>query len=113
MIEKTLIAIIAVVFLLSSWWWSNRQSATENFYEAQLSERDAVITQLRTLALPQVQNQTPKTVQDLFHDLFPRQEVRHEKDVVFSGVVGVRFSEDAKAIGFLLPWDVVNETSSQ
>ena len=33
MVEKTLIAIIALIFLISSWWWSDRQNATENFYE--------------------------------------------------------------------------------
>ena len=85
MVEKTLIAIIALVFLISSWWWSNRQNATESFYENQLRERDTVITQLRTLALPQVKGKTPKQVQALFQDLYPQYDVRQDNGVLFSG----------------------------
>lgn len=112
MIEKTLIVIIAVVFLASSWWWSNLQDATENFYEEQLRVCEAVITQLGTLALPQVQGKTPEKVQALFRNLYPQQDVRYDDGIVFSGALGVRFSEDAAA-GFVLPWDETQEASSQ
>lgn len=107
MVEKTLIAIIALVFLISSWWWSDRQNATENFYEAQLRERDTVITQLRTLALPQVKAKTPEQVQVFFKTLYPEHEVRLEENSVYAGVLNVRFSEDGAAEGLFLPWDPV------
>lgn len=109
MVEKTLIAIIALVFLISSWWWSDRQNATENFYEDQLRERDTVITQLRTLALPQVKGKTPEQVQALFKTLYPAHEVRLEDNSVYAGVLGVQFSEDEAAEGLFLPWDTVKQ----
>jgi hypothetical protein len=113
MIEKALIAIIAAVFLFSSWWWANRQSAAERFYEQQLRERDAVIAQLSTLALPQVKGKTGKKVQELFRNIYPQQEVRQEDGIIFSGALGVSFSEDAVATGFVLPWGTSEETPSQ
>lgn len=113
MVEKTLIAIIAAVFLISSWWWSHRQNATENFYEGQLRERDTVITQLRTLALPQVKGKTPEQVKALFQELYSQYDVRHDDGVLFSGLLGVRFSDGAAATGFYLPWDDSKKTPSQ
>ncbi len=59
MVEKTLIVIITLLFLMSSWWWANRQDAVKEFYEHQLRDRDAVISQLSILALPQVKGKTP------------------------------------------------------
>ncbi len=105
MVERTLIVIIAVVFFAASWWWSHRQNATEDFYEAQLRERDAVIAQLCTLALPQVQAKTPAQVKELFKGLYPVYEVRHEDGVVSAGSLRVRFSEADIATGLHLPWD--------
>ncbi len=113
MVEKTLLLIITFVFLLTCWWWSNRQEATENFYEEQLRERDAVIIQLCILAVPQVQGKTPKKVQTLFQNLYPQHDVRQEEGIIFSGALGVRFSKDAVATGFFLPGDVIEETPSQ
>ena len=113
MVEKTLIGIIALVFLISSWWWSERQNATENFYENQLRERDTVITQLRTLALPQVKGKTPEHVQVLFKALYPAYEVRLEDNSVYAGVLGVQFSEDEAAEGLSLPWDTVKQIPLQ
>jgi len=113
MVEKTLIAIIAVVFLISSWWWSDRQNATENFYEAQLRERDAVMAQLRTLALPQVQGKTPEQVLVLFKTLFSAYEVRLEDNAVYAGDLGVRFSEDEAAEALSLPWDTARQIPQQ
>jgi hypothetical protein len=113
MVEKTLIGIIALVFLISSWWWSDRQNATENFYENQLRERDTVITQLRTLALPQLKAKTPEQVQVLFKTLYPEYEVRLEDNAVYAGVLSVRFSEDGAAEGLSLPWDAIKQTPLQ
>jgi hypothetical protein len=113
MIERTLISIIAVVFLLSSWWWANRQDATERFYEEQLRGRDAVITQLHILALPQVKGKTVKNIQGLLQTLYPQQDVRHEEGIIFAGVLGIRFSEESLAEGFVFPWDRIKETPSQ
>lgn len=113
MVEKTLIAIIAVVFLISSWWWSDRQNATEDFYENQLRERDTVITQLRTLALPQVKGKTPEQVQVLFKNLYPEHEVRLEDNSVYAGVLVVRFSEDGAAECLSMPWETVKQTPLQ
>jgi hypothetical protein len=113
MVEKTLIAIIALVFLISSWWWSNRQNTMEIFYENQLRERDTVITQLRTLALPQVKGKTPEQVQALFQEFYHEYDVRQENGLLFAGVLGVRFSDDDVATGFYLPWDESKKTPSQ
>ncbi len=113
MVEKTLIGIIALVFLISSWWWSDRQNATENFYGNQLRERDTVITQLRTLALPQLKAKTPEQVQVLFKTLYPEYEVRLEDNAVYAGVLSVRFSEDGAAEGLSLPWDAIKQTPLQ
>jgi hypothetical protein len=113
MVEKTLIAIIAVVFLISSWWWSGRQNATEKFYEDQLRERDTVITQLRTLAQPQVKGKTPEEIQVLFKTLYPEYEVRLEGNTVYAGVLSVRFSGEGAAEGLFLPWDTVKQTPLQ
>jgi len=113
MVEKTLIVIIAVVFFMASWWWSNRQNATEDFFEAQLRERDALIAQLSTLALPQVQGKTPEQVRALFKTLFPSHEVRLEDNAVYLGDLGVRFSEDGAAEGLSLPWNTVKQIPPQ
>jgi hypothetical protein len=113
MVEKTLIAIIALVFLISSWWWSQRQNATEKVYEAQLRERDTVITQLRTLAQPQVKGKTPEQVQALFKTLYPEYEVRLEDNAVYAGVFIVRFSEDGAAEGLSMLWDTDKQTPLQ
>jgi hypothetical protein len=107
MVERTLIFIIAVVFFGASWWWSNRQHATEDFYEAQLRVRDAAIGQLCALALPQVQGKTPEQVQALFTNLYPAQQVRLEDNAVYAGDLGVRFSEEKKAAGLFLPWGAI------
>jgi hypothetical protein len=113
MVEKTLIAIIALVFLISSWWWSDRQNTTENFYKNQLRERDTVITQLLTLALPQVKGKTPEQVQILFKTLYPTQEVRLEDNSVYAGVLVVRFSENEAAEGLSMLWETVKQTPLQ
>lgn len=107
MVERTLIVIIAVVFFAASWWWSHRQNTTEDFYEAQLHERDAVIAQLCALALPQVQGKTPEQVQALFKNLYPAHEVRLEENAVYAGILGARFSEEKTAAGLFLPWGIV------
>jgi len=78
-----------------------------------LRERDAVISQLSLLALPQVKGKTPEKVQALFQNLYPQQSVGHKNDIVFSGELGVSFSEDAVVAGFVFPWDIIKETSSQ
>jgi hypothetical protein len=113
MVERTLIVIIAAVFFVASWWWSNRQHATEEFYEAQLRERDAVMAQLRILALPQVQGKNPEQVRVLFKTLFPAHEVRLEDNSVYAGVLGVRFSEDGAADGLSLPGETIKQTPPQ
>ena len=113
MVEKTLIVIITLVFVLSSWWWSNRQNATENFYEEQLRERDVVITQLSALALPQVQGKTSAQVQDLLQGLSPKQDMQRDKDILFSGPLGIRFSKDDVATGFFLPGDAIETAPAQ
>lgn len=113
MVERTLIIIIAVVFFMASWWWSNRQNATEDFFEAQLRERDALIAQLGALALPQVQGKTPEQVRVLFKALFPLHEVRLEDNAVYAGDLGVRFSEDGAAEGLSMPWDTVKKIPLQ
>ena len=103
MVERTLLAIIVVVFFAAGWWWSNRQQNTEKFFQAQLRERDTAITQLCTLALPQVRGKTPAQVQNLFKDLYPNNELRQDNGMILSGQVGVIFVEDA-ATGLYLPW---------
>jgi hypothetical protein len=113
MVEKTLLLIITFIFLVTCWWWSNRQEATENFYEEQLRERDAVVAQLCTVALPQVQGKSPEQVQELFQGLYPQHDVHHDNGVIFSGELGVRFSEKAIATGFFLPWDDIEKAPSQ
>jgi len=113
MVEKTLLLIITFIFLVTCWWWSNRQETTENFYEEQLRKRDAVVTQLCTLALPQVQGKSSEQVQELFQGLYPQREVHYDNGVVFSGKLGVRFSEEAIATGFFLPWNKIEKTLSQ
>ena len=112
MVEKTLIVIIAIVFVLSSWWWSHRQDATENFYEEQLHQRDAVTAQLRTLALPQVEGKTPAQVQELLQELYPQHKIHRDKDILFSGHLGVLFLEGDVATGFLLPGDDIETALS-
>jgi len=109
MVEKTLIVIIAVLFMLSSWWWSHRQNAAEAFYELQLRERDVLITQLRILALPQIQGTSREQVQVLFRNLYPQLDITLDDGMVAAGMLGVRFSEDDSATGFWLPWDAVKK----
>jgi len=113
MVERTLIVIIAVVFFMASWWWSNRQNATEDFYEAQLRERDAVLAQLRILALPQIQGKTPEQVQVFFKTVFPAHEVRLEDNAVYAGDLGVRFSEDGSVEGLSVPGDAGKQIPQQ
>ncbi len=105
MVERTLIAIIAAVFVLSSWWWSHRQNATESFYELQLRERDAAIAQLRTMALPQIRGKPRAQVQTLVRDLYPQLDIISDDGMVAAGLLSVRFSEDDTATDFWLPWD--------
>ena len=83
------------------------------FTKTQLRERDTVITQLRTLALPQVKGKTPEQVQVLFKTLYPEHEVRLEDNSVYAGVLSVRFSEDGAAEGLFLPWDAVKQIPLQ
>jgi len=113
MVEKTLIVIITVLFLMSSWWWTNRQDATEEFYEQQLRERDAVISQLSTLALSQLKGKTPQKVQALFQNLYPEHNARFDNGMLFSGSLGVRFAKGGAAKGFVLPWDEIDTSPSQ
>lgn len=113
MVEKALIAIITAVFLMSSWWWSNRQNDTVNFYEEQLRERDTVITQLCSMALPQVQGKTSVQVQELLRDLYPQYDMRDENGVFFAGSLGVCFSDEKAATGFFFPWDAADSVPSQ
>ena len=113
MVEKALLSIITVIFLVTCWWWSNRQEATVNFYEEQLRERDAVVAQLCTVALPQVLGKAPAPVPELFQGLYPQHDVHYDNGVVSSGELGVRFSEEAIATGFFLPWDDSGTAPSQ
>jgi len=113
MVEKTLIVIITLLFLMSSWWWTNRQEATVESYEHQLRERDAVISQLSTLALLQVEGKTPETVQVLFQNLYPQHDTRLDNGMLFSGSLGLRFTKDGGATGFLLPGDEIDTAPSQ
>ena len=113
MVEKTLIVIITLLFLMSSWWWTNRQDAMVEFYEHQLRERDAVISQLSTLALPQVKGKTPEKVQALFQNLYPQHDARLDNGMLFSGSLGVRFAEGGAATGFFVPGDEIDTAPSQ
>ncbi len=113
MVEKTLIVIITVLFLMSSWWWTNRQDATVEFYEHQLRERDAVISQLSTLGLPQVKGKTSEKVQALFQNLYPQHDARLDNGMLFSGSLGVRFAKGGAATGFFLPGDEIDTAPSQ
>jgi len=113
MVEKTLIVIITLIFSISSWWWSNRQNDAETFYEVQLYERDAVITQLSRLALQQVQGKTPEEVQTLFQSLYPQNDALLENGILFSGPLGVRFAKGGVVSGFYLPWEEIEKASPQ
>lgn len=113
MVERTLLVIIALVFVLSSWWWSHRQQATVSFYEEKLSQRDAVTEQLHMLALPQVKGKTPAQVRDLLQELYPQHAIQGDKGALVSGNLGVLFSEEGVATRFFLPGDDIETVPSQ
>jgi hypothetical protein len=113
MVEKTLIVIIALIFVLSSWWWSHRQEVTVNFYEVQLNQRDGVTEQLRMLALPQVKGKTSAQVRDLLQELYPQYVIQSDKGALVSGNLVILFSEDDVATRFFLPGDTIEAAPSQ